>query len=162
MAKKRTNPPTNVLEFPVAFGGVSIGDKTCRIGISVDRSQLSVDQADDHLCEKRLTGSIISRPQGDLPDQGTLPGMAFQSVLRGVFDVKGFSVSADAISFGLTFAIASIDIEKLAHFAKRAGRVVVEEEESIPEAGANGDDEDDDEEEEVSVVERGRRHLEGK
>ena len=161
MAKRKTNVPANVLEFPVAFGGVSIGDKMCRIGIKVDRSHLSVDQADDHLCDKRLTGSIISRPQGDLPDQGTLPGMAFESVLRGVFDVKGFHVAADDISFGMTFAIASIDIEKLAHFAKRAGRVVVEEEEAIP-ANGDGEEEDEDEKEEPSVVERGRRHMEGK
>ncbi len=151
-----------VLDLPVAFGNVSIGDKTARIGVTVDRSSLSVSQADKHLCEHRLTGRIVSKPQGDHPDQAALPGMEFETALAGVFDVKGFSVSKDNLGFGLTFAIASIDVANLAHFAKRAGRVVVEDVEAIPANGEAEEEDEEEDEEEVSVVERGRRHMEGK
>jgi len=141
MAKKKP-VPANVLELPVEYGQVSIGDKTTRIGVNVDRSELKVSDADKQLCEKRLTGRIITRPPGN-PEQGTLPGVDLETHLAGVFDVKGFSVTSDKISFGLTFALASIDVSVLAHFAKRSGRLIVEAVEALPES--NGEAEEDEE-----------------
>lgn len=117
----RRKEADSVLDLPVTFGNISIGDKTARVGVTVMREQLSLSQADRNLCERRLNGKIISRPAGDNPDQASLPGMAFETTLEGVFDVKGFSVSKEALGFGLTFAIAEIDVSNLAHFAKRGG-----------------------------------------
>jgi hypothetical protein len=143
MAKKQQE---TVLELPVAFGNISIGDKTARIGINVDRGDMTISQADKNLCEKRLSGKIVSRPTGDHKDQAALPGMEFETALNGVFDVKGFSVSKDALSFGLTFALASIDVSCLAHFAKRSGWLKVNDIEAIPEKeSSNGDGEEDEE-----------------
>lgn len=147
MAKSRKETSA-VLDIPVAFGNVSIGDKTARIGITVDRSSLSVSQADKNLCEKRLSGRIVSKPAGDAPDQASFPGMEFTTALEGVFDVKGFSVSKDSLGFGLTFAIASVDVSSLAHFAKRAGNLVVADVSAIPERDANGDGAEEEGEEE--------------
>ncbi len=143
MARKRT---AKVLDLAVAFGNLSVGDKTCRIGVSVDRSELSVSQADKNLCERRLSGYLVCKPPGDHPDQETFDGMDGDSEIKGVFDVKSFTVSKDALSLGLTFAVASVNVSALAHFAKRAGRVLIDEVDEIPEKQVGGDNGDDSEE----------------
>jgi hypothetical protein len=142
MAKKKPHFPDNpTLTLGVAYGDVSIGDKTARISIKVDRDTLSIIQADKNLCDKRLTGSIVRRPKGESNGQGRLDGMEDYGIetLKGIFDVKGFSVTKKHVAFGLTFAIASVDIGQLASFAKRSGELVINSSESIP-------DEDDMEE----------------
>ena len=48
MAKSKEDP---VLELPVTYGGLSVGDKTCRIGMSVSRSNYSVSKADKQILE---------------------------------------------------------------------------------------------------------------
>lgn len=146
MAKKKA--PSSVLELPVSFGNVSIGDKTARIGVTVDRSNITVKKADDSICEKRLTGQIIAKPNGEAPDQGRLQGMERlgDSELDATFDVKGFSVTKDALSFGLTFLLGSVDVAELASFAKREGRLIIEDAEEIPEPAPllNGEAEEED------------------
>jgi hypothetical protein len=129
----RTQQSKSILELNAVFGNVSIGDKTARIGLTVDRLDLTLPQADRHLCEKRLIGSIFSRPPGDHPDQGTLPEMEFSTTISGAFDVKSFRVTKKHLNFGLTFAIASIDVALLAHFAERSGRLIVDDIDIIPE-----------------------------
>ncbi len=148
MAKRKTSEPPAMLELPVEFGGISIGEKTARVGVSIDRANLTVTQADKNLCERRLTGRILARPADELPDQGRLPGMEHDTVINGVFDVKGISLSGRKISLGLTFALKGLDVSVLAHFAKRAGLLRVEAIEALPEADSNGtgDDDHDDQE----------------
>jgi len=43
MAKKGSG----VLDIPVQFGGVSIGDQTARLGVSIDRKSLNLNAADE-------------------------------------------------------------------------------------------------------------------
>jgi hypothetical protein len=147
---KKTNG--SMLDLQVAFGQVSIGDKTARIGIQIDRGQLTPTQADKNLCELRLAGKIIAKPIDQNPDQQTFPGMELETELAGTFDVKGFSVTRDTIGLGLTFALKSVEIDKLAHFAKRSGRLIVNSVEDIPakdpEEVEEEDEDDEDEEEE--------------
>lgn len=138
---------SSVIDVPVSFGGVSIGDKTARLGVSVDRNDLTLAQADKNLCGRRLTGTVVAKPPGDNADQGALPGLEDDTTLQGVFDVKRFGVDESAISFGLTFAVKGLDVASLAHFAKRNGRFQVFEVEAIPdEANEEGSDEDKDNE----------------
>lgn len=131
MAKQRSPEPAELYDLPVAFGGVSIGDATARIGVTIDRQELKLSEADKHLCEKRLTGRIITRPGN--PEQGSLPGVDLETSLRGTFDVKGLRVSADEIAIGLTFQLRNIDVSALAHFAKRGGRLLIDAVSDIPE-----------------------------
>src|SRR5438270_13704897 len=100
MAKKKPA----LLDLAVSFGNVSIGDKTCRIGAQIPRAELSLTQADKNLCDRRLTGTILAKPEGWSADQGALPGMAADVELAGTFDVKGINVSGEHIGIGLTFS----------------------------------------------------------
>ncbi len=146
MAKKKTES-ANLLDLTVAFGNISVGDKTARVGVEIDRGDLSVSAADKNLCEKRLTGTIIAKPPGVKGDQGAFPGMEDDTEMTGIFDVKGVAFSSDQIRIGLTFALASIHVETLAKFAKRAGRLVVQAVDDIPEpvkAESNGEHDDED------------------
>src|SRR5579863_4617574 len=104
MAKKEEA----VLELPVTFGGLSVGDKTCRIGMSVSRANYSVTKADRQLCERRLTVELIARSNGATAGQESLPGMDNDRTVSGVCDVKGFSASGKAISFGATFVLNDV------------------------------------------------------
>lgn len=63
------------------------------------------------------------------------------------FDVKSFNVKRKSLSFGLTFSLGSIDINKVAHFASRAGKLIVNETTDIPDEEKGSNDEEDDDEE---------------
>lgn len=125
------------LDIGVDFGGVSIGDATCRLGVKVTRGQLPLSVADECLCGRRLTGSVVAAGKDDAPGQLHLVDISDR--VDGTFDVARFGVAPDSITFGLTFSRESVDVETLSHFAKRSGRLVVESVEVIP-----ADDEDDD------------------
>src|SRR5262245_62146532 len=91
-----------LMELPVQYGNVNIGDKTARIGCNVKRPTLTPTIADKNLCDKRLTAKILARTSGGA-DQESIPGMDQDVNVEAVFDCKGFGVSKKAISFGLTF-----------------------------------------------------------
>jgi hypothetical protein len=135
MAKQKVQSDT--VTIPVSFGNVSCGDKTCRIGVTVDRSVLSVSKAEKMFCERRIIGSLVNQEQEHNPDQGRLPGMENEPhQLDAIFDVKGISISGDTISFNLTFLLGSLGSDKLlslVKFAKRAGKLVVDHADDIPE-----------------------------
>ena len=137
MAKKAKNKH---LELPVSFGNVSIGEQTCRVGVTVARTALDVAEADEKFCGCRLTGTLRVGQEGDLPGQKTLPGMP-DPELRGTFDIKGFSAALKTISFGLTFALNGTDLGVLAGLAKREGTLTVEGVERLTDEEAEGEEE---------------------
>lgn len=122
-----------VLDLQVNFEGVSFGAKTARLGVKVDRSQLTISEADKKICERRLTGTILSKAPDEQPDQGHFPGMDTDNELHSSFDVKSFTVHGDYIGFGLTFALKGLDRQSLTYFAKRTGKVFIDVVDNIPE-----------------------------
>jgi hypothetical protein len=140
MAKK-IEAPSAILDIPVAFGNVNVGDTTARLGCSSGRGTggLTITQADRNLCGKRLKAKILARTSGG-SDQGSLPGAEADPEIEAVFDVKSFNVSGKHIGFGLTVQINSINISTLTHFAKREGRLAISEIADIPEDQKGGDD----------------------
>lgn len=124
-------PSGGAYQLFVTYGNLNVGDVTCRLALSVRRSQIAIATADRILCGKRLTGTILARAAGGA-GQESLPGLDDDRTLSGVFDVKGFGVTKKAVTFGLTFAIESIDVSEIAHFAKREGLLTVEHVEDLP------------------------------
>lgn len=140
MAKKK-DAEAPILELPVSFGNVNVGDKTARVGVTVPRTSLSVSSADKNLCGKRLTVHLLARAGDGQAGQESIPGLEGADLeLSGVADVKGFGVGPKTISAGLTFSIESIDVPTLARMAKRDGVVTVVGIQDIPE-GEQGDEE---------------------
>lgn len=134
------------LSVPVEFGGVSIGDGTARLGLKIDRSNLNIDAADEALCGRRLKGRVVVLKDGEQANQTTfLDGVRHE--VESIFDVKRFGVAPRAITCGLTFSLAEIDVEALTHFAKRKGRFIVDEIGEIPGDDENEDAEDEEDEE---------------
>lgn len=129
---------TPTLDLPVDFGGISYGDETARLSCRAARDSISLDDADANLCGKRLELELVAMPAGSLPGQQQLPDM--DEKLKGIADVKRFGVGVDEISFGLTFALSSIDKNQLLEFRKRSGRIVITHVEVLP----DGDEEDGD------------------
>jgi len=136
VAKKNDS---EVMEIPCEFGGVSLGDATCRLGIRITRDSLSLTKADQYLCGRRIGGTIVlSGRKTDSPGQKKM----FDSSLsiRGVFDVKRIGVSPGEISCGLTFSKADVDVATLSNFAKGQGVIRIANVEALP-----TDEESDDE-----------------
>lgn len=144
MAKK-----AKLLELDVSFGDVSIGENTGRLGVIIQRKGLTPAAADKHLCGKRLTGRVISDAGNNNGDQ---PAMfeAGESI-DAVFDVKSISLKPKTIGCGLTFMLESVDINALAHFAQRSGKLQIDELEALPEKspgrlkGEDGEEKEDEE-----------------
>jgi hypothetical protein len=134
------------LTLPVAYGNVSVGDKTARIGLTIHRGNLNITAADKTFTDKRLSCEITAKPNGDAPGQNTLPGMEGSGIasLTGVADVKGIRATGSAFNIGLTFNLKMIDVKTLAGFAKREGDLIVNGIEEIPEEdkGEDGGEED--------------------
>lgn len=134
------------------FGGVSLGKETCRVGVKLERSSITLQDADTFLCGMRLTGKLVVGGKQAAPGQTTLPGMEDAGhEVAGVFDVKRFGVSAKEITFGATFAMASVDPRDLAKLANSSGRLVVTDADVIPDDEA-GDDEGHDDHEDVGPI----------
>lgn len=140
MAKSKE--PDAVLELPVTFGGLSVGDKTCRIGMRVSRANYTPSKADKQLVEKRLSVRLRAVPNGSTGDQASLPGLDNDRVVEAVGDCNGYSATGKALSFGLTFALSSVDVESLSHFPKRDGQLIVSGIEEIPDGEQAGEDEE--------------------
>ena len=107
MAKQKKQA---VLDIPVSFNGVSIGDGTANIGVKIDRKHLDIMAADESLCGRRLSGRVIVIQNGDDPKQKMIAA-DMKHELASTFDTKSFRVSPKYITTGLTFALGEIDID---------------------------------------------------
>ena len=137
MAKKGSD----VVDIPVQFGGVSIGDQTARLGVSIDRKVLNLNAADEAFCGHRLNGRLVLGGDGDQPGQATIVDDLHET-LEGVFDCKRIGVNAKAITTGLTFSLADIDVRELAKFSRGSGRLQVASIEVLPADAADEDEEE--------------------
>ncbi len=131
-------------EFPVKFGGVSIGETTARLGVHIDRSVCNINAADDLFCGHRLTGRVIRGRAGDQAGQQTIVD-DLDIALDAVFDVKRFGANAATISTGLTFSLPDIDLTTLAKMSKGAGRLVIKSIAEIPDDAPVHDEDREDE-----------------
>lgn len=142
MAKKKPGKPLGdgVAELGVTYGNVNFGDKTVRLGISFGTGSLAITKMRELLVGRRLTVHILARAGGAQASQESLPGADNDLELQGVCDVKSVSVAPKHYTTGLTFNIQDMDIETLAHFAKREGVVTIAASEAIPEDEADGEE----------------------
>ena len=130
MSKKKT-PAANssVLDVPVEFGGLSIGDVTARIGVRIDREQMNIIAADECFTGKRLS-VVVSLGSSDPEQKELFKGRSFE--VTGSVDVKRLGVTASQFSAGLTFNLESIDVATIAKFSKGKGRLKVFEVATLP------------------------------
>lgn len=120
----------------VTFGGVSIGENTARVSITLDRKLIHLNMADQLFCNRRLIGKVALGGIDEANNGNETQGKLIDDVdheVSGAFDVKGFRCSADVIAFGITFSLKDIDIAELAKFSKGHGRLIVNQATDIPE-----------------------------
>lgn len=154
MATGTKSPPKkkNLVSIPVKFTGVGIGVDTVRIGIKVSRERMDLTNADHYFCNRRLQVALILGHETDDPKQTTFEDVDHKVV--GSADVKGFRVTTEVFSAGLTFGKNDMDVEELSGFASAGGRLVINDVGAIPdpvpseETANTGDDDEDEEEDE--------------
>lgn len=139
MAKKNGK---SVLDVPVEFGGVSVGQTTVRIGVRMNRDQVDLDVADEVFCGHRLNVEITLGKSDEMPNQKKAFDAAYH--VRGSADVKHMGVNADVITSGLTFSLKEIDISEIARFSKGTGKLTVYNVAELPEDAPNEHNEDED------------------
>lgn len=129
MAKKQWDAVIDV-----AFGGLSIGDNSARLGFKVERSRLNLEDADDLFSGKRCAVLIENK----IPDpaQGQLSGMegADVTTIEALVDIKSFGTNSKVFTTGLTFNLESVKAAELAQFPKRSGRISIKFKEDLPDA----------------------------
>lgn len=141
MAKKKSDA---VLTLPVKYGKVSIGENAASVPITVQLTDLSLNTAYKQLCGKRITGQIMARSGGAQAKQESLPGLKNADLeIEGAFDIKSFKFNKKQIGTTISFSLESINIEDLAHFAKREGILTALGIDDIPEKEAGDEDEED-------------------
>lgn len=128
MAKKRTE---TVLDIPVEFGGVSIGDGVARLGVKIDRKALPLTEAERIFVGHRLSGRVTLGGNGD--SSGQQKFVEDEHTVDGVFDVKRIGVSVKQITTGLAFNCEDIDVAEIAKLSKGSGRLVVDQVNALPE-----------------------------
>lgn len=125
------------IEIPVDFGGVSIGKASARLGLNIDRSNLSLESADEVFVGHRLTCRISLDREGEGNGQKSLLKDANHRI-DAICDCKGIGANAGTIRTGLTFSLADVDIAELAKFSKGQGKLIVSNVAAIPEAEKAG------------------------
>lgn len=92
-----------------------------------DRATMTLEQADDVFCGKRLEGICVAGTREDAEGQQQFDGMEGEHAphVSGVFDSKRFAATPKAFSAGLTFALETIEVGDLAELAKRKGTLKV-------------------------------------
>lgn len=132
----KNKPPANssVLDVPVEFGGLSIGDVTARIGVRIDREHMNIVAADECFTGKRLS-VVVSLGSSDPEQRELFKGRTFE--VTGSVDVKRLGVTSDQFSAGLTFNLESIDVATIAKFSKGKGRLKVFEVAALPDDHAS-------------------------
>jgi hypothetical protein len=138
MAKKAATE-NGVVELPVRYGNVSIGEDTVRLGIRISRGNLTPGKADALLCGRRLTCQLSCVPRGKDVDEPTLPGVDVGRQVEAVVDVNAVSMTRKNIGAGLTRSLADVDLDSLVHFAKRDGRLTITKVEDLDDKGGDED-----------------------
>jgi len=146
--RSEASTETAVLDLPVEFGGVSIGQTTARLGVRINREQLNLIAADECFCGHRLQCTLVLGRNDDAEGQQTLVDDLNEEI-SGTADVKRLGIAPGTISTGLTFSLPDIDIATLAKFSKGSGRLIVESVSAIPNDAADSDGEDDDSDDET-------------
>lgn len=121
------------------FKGVSLGDSTARVGVSIDRESMSYDTADELLCGRQVKVEIVNKHH----EGKALAGMEGASgvTILAIASIKSFAVKPKEFSFGLTFDIDAIDPKELSMFPQRSGEIRLKHEGDLPTNGeANADD----------------------
>lgn len=111
--------------FRVGFGGVSIGDNTCRLGVKLLRDVVKVSEADEYFCGRRINCRVKMHRSDEDPDQQHFDEMDSSETVEAVCDVKRYAVGPKDISIGLSFNLVEIHIEQLARFAKQSGTLEI-------------------------------------
>lgn len=129
MAKKKTttgaaSSSREELDVAVQFTGFSSGDETARLGMAIDRGNITMKQAEHFLCGARLELTLRADPNADKDGAGQTRMFNDTIEVETTADVKSYRASPKRLSAGITFALSAVDIEKVLHLAKRPGRIV--------------------------------------
>lgn len=119
------------LDIFVKFGNVTFGDHTASVSMAVARESLNIMAADELLCGHRLVGLIRVQSPEEGNEQRNFDGFE-RPEIKTSFDVKSFHANPNNITATLSFSLKDVDGSTLSRFAKKQGKLIVDQVLAIP------------------------------
>jgi len=119
------------LKLPVHFGGVSIGEDTAAIGITLTHEDLAIKSPDtppvlrayELLCTRRLKVILTLGRRDEGETQGKL--LETDITINGTCDTNSLGVTTKSLGSRLSFALSEVNASDIAQFAKRDGFMTI-------------------------------------
>lgn len=115
-----------LVELGVEFRNVSIGSKIARIGFSVDRDELDIKDADGLFTDSQVRCRIVCDPNSKRDAEGQNTFGVTGEEIDVVADIKGFRVTNDAFTSGLSINKNEADVAILGSFSSCKARLHLE------------------------------------
>ena len=137
MAKKKGKD--GMTRLPVDYSNVSVGKERVRIGVKINRCDLTLARADALFCNAQLDATLKCDPNSkrDVEGQQTFEGLTLTVAM--VAETKKYSVGAAVIGVSLSAPKTAIDIAELSKFAAVKGMMECTR---IGDAGEDGEQHD--------------------
>lgn len=121
------------------FKNVNLGDETARLGIEIPCGEMQVMKAVSLFrgSQCKVTITLGDKEQEDMLGAKGIP------VIESVVNFKSVTIKQKVYNVGLTFNLADVTPEEIAHFAQQSGHISVERIGAIPEKPKKSDDSDD-------------------
>lgn len=110
-------------KFDVEFRGVSIGTNTARIGFHVDRGALELDEADELFSNSQVRCNIVCDPNAKKDAEGQETFGETGEKIDVVADIKGFRVTEEGYTAGLSLNKKETDVAILGSFANAKAKL---------------------------------------
>lgn len=120
------------------FGNVMVGPEKCAVGVSVERTQITLQDLSPIVVGARLQAVLVHDPAdtGDVDGQTKFVDTA-KARIESVADCPSLNVRPSKFGFRLSFAVGAVDVKELADIAQKTGWV------SLTRIGDSGGDQDD-------------------
>lgn len=112
-------------EYECTLKSVSIAKDKASVGLSIPRSDIGVDEADEVFCGAQLRVMIEADPNASKKEPDGQTKLVESSIdFEGIASCSGFGVKTGQINLSLQFQKAEVDLRQLGRFAALKGKVM--------------------------------------
>jgi hypothetical protein len=119
-----------LLLVPVAYQSLTLGAHG-RLGVSIAKDDLSLDDAYEHLCNRRIVATLLGRPEGAGAAQPGFFGEDGDTTISSRFEIGSLSFDGARLKFSLSFDSPVRSLEDFGHVAGRKGMLTVQSSEKL-------------------------------
>jgi|GEM_PF-1727512 len=112
-------------EYECTLKSVSIAKDKASVGLSIPRSDIGVDEADEIFCGAQLRVMLEADPNAGKKEPDGQTKLVESSIdFEGIATCSGYSVRTGVINLSLQFVKSEVDLRQLGRFAALKGKVM--------------------------------------